>query len=106
MRAPRPPARPPRKPEDDRDTTITAAEDLARLSATPPHLARARALLATRPGPRLSRVTEGTEGTDLDSPVGLVKRHYQHRRVAALLAPVGNPHTLRAAVTSSSAVTA
>jgi hypothetical protein len=101
---------PPRKPKDDRNKTITVAEDLARLSANPPHLARACALLATLEQPTvvsappsacLSRVTEGTEGADLNSPVRLLERHYQHQRVAALLALAGNPHTPRAAITEA-----
>ncbi|MFJ8469619.1 hypothetical protein [Streptomyces swartbergensis] len=82
----------PRNPKDNRNKTITVAEDLARLSANPMHLAKACALLttldqptvvSTPPSPRLSRITEGT---DLDSPVRLLERNYQHRRVAALLA--------------------
>ncbi|MGW0647680.1 hypothetical protein ACWD4T_02555 [Streptomyces umbrinus] len=97
-----------RNPKDDhRNKTVTVTEDLARLSANPAHLAKACALLttveqptvvSTPPSPRLARITEGT---DLNTPVRLLERHYQHRRVAALLALAGNPHTPRTAVTET-----
>jgi hypothetical protein len=83
------------------------AEDLARLSANATHLAKACALLtsvdqptvvSSPPSPRLARVTEGT---DLLTPVRLLERNYQHRRVAALLALARNPHTPRTAVTET-----
>lgn len=99
---------PPRNPKDDFSTkSVTVAEDLARLSANSSHLARACALLATLeqptvvsapPSPGLARITEGT---DLLNPVRLLERNYQHRRVAALTALAGNPHTSRTAVTEA-----
>lgn len=99
---------PPRKPKDDlRQKAVTMAEDLAQLSANPTHLAKACAALttleqptvvSTPPDPRLARITEGT---DLLSPVRLLERNYQHRRVAALTALAGNPHTPRTAVTDT-----
>ncbi|MBC2907696.1 hypothetical protein [Streptomyces cupreus] len=99
---------PPRKPKDDpRQKTVMVAEDLALLSASPTHLAKACALLATLeqptvvstpPSPSLSRITEGT---DLLRPVRLLERNYQHRRVAALTALASNPHTPRTAVTET-----
>ncbi|WP_244320558.1 hypothetical protein [Streptomyces melanosporofaciens] len=99
---------PPRTPKNEhRNTITTVAEDLAQLSANPKHLAEACALLTTLeqptvvsapPSPRLSRITEGT---DLLSPVRLLERNSQHRRIAALLALAGNPHTPRTAVTET-----
>ncbi|MEU0929014.1 hypothetical protein [Streptomyces malaysiensis] len=99
---------PPRTPKNEhRNTITTVAEDLAQLSANPKHLAKACALLTTLeqptvvsapPSPRLSRITEGT---DLLSPVRLLERNSQHRRIAALLALAGNPHTPRTAVTET-----
>ncbi|MGW6275665.1 hypothetical protein [Streptomyces sp. NPDC055060] len=97
---------PPRN--DDREhRAVAITEDLALLSTNPAHLAKACALLATLeqpavvstpPGPRLARVTAGT---DLLSPVRLLEHHYQHRRAAALTALAGNPHTPRSAVTDT-----
>ncbi|MEU0110682.1 hypothetical protein ABZ313_35700 [Streptomyces sp. NPDC006251] len=90
-----------------RQTALTVAEDLARLSANPQHLARACAALTTLeqptvvsspPSPQMARVAEGT---DVLSPVRLLEWHSQHRRVAALLALAGNPHTPRTAVTEA-----
>jgi hypothetical protein len=99
---------PPRASTDDpQPRTLTVLEDLAQLSANPTHLAKACALIttleqptvvSTPPNPRLRRFSEGT---DLDSPVRLLERHYQHRRVAALLDLATNPHTPRTAVTET-----
>ncbi|UXY33232.1 hypothetical protein [Streptomyces sp. HUAS TT20] len=97
---------PPRN-DDRKHRAVAIAEDLALLSTSPAHLAKACALLATLeqpavvstpPSPRLSRVTDGT---DLLSPVRLLEHNYQHRRVAALTALAGNRHTPRAAVTDT-----
>lgn len=100
--------RPPRTTKDDpRRKTLTVIEDLAQLSANPAHLAKACTLLttleqptvvSTPPSPRLARLTEDT---DLDTPVRLLERHYQHRRVAVLLGLASNPHTPRTAVTEA-----
>ncbi|KUN58918.1 hypothetical protein AQJ46_42355 [Streptomyces canus] len=93
--------------DNARHTVLPVAEDLARLSVNATHLAKACALLtsvdqptvvSSPPSPRLARVTEGT---DLLTPVRLLERNYQHRRVAALLALAGNPHTPRTAVTDT-----
>ncbi|WP_331736536.1 hypothetical protein OG426_54745 (plasmid) [Streptomyces canus] len=99
---------PPRATKGDpRRKTLTVIEDLAQLSANPAHLAKACTLLttleqptvvSTPPSPRLARFTEGT---DLDNPVRLLERNYQHRRVAALLALAGNQRTPRTAVTEA-----
>ncbi|MCP9211523.1 hypothetical protein [Streptomyces cucumeris] len=99
---------PPRMSTNEfRGDIITVAQDLARLSANPKHLAKACALLtmleqpavvSAPPSPRLSRFTEGT---DLLSPVRLLESNFQHRRVAALLFLAGNPHTPRIAVTET-----
>ncbi|GAA1932523.1 hypothetical protein GCM10009837_67850 [Streptomyces durmitorensis] len=93
---------------DDREhRAVAIAEDLALLSTNPAHLAKACALLATLeqpavvstpPGPRLARITAGT---DLLSPVRLLEHHYQHRRVAALTELAANPHTPGTAVTDT-----
>ncbi|MGW1364944.1 hypothetical protein ACWCQP_47055 [Streptomyces chartreusis] len=99
---------PPRQSKDDvRNKSVAVVEDLAQLSSNPTHLAKACALLttlerptvvSTPPSPRLARITEGT---DLDSPIRLLERSYQHRRVAALRALAGNPQTPRTAVTET-----
>ncbi|MCC3655815.1 hypothetical protein LIX60_31020 [Streptomyces sp. S07_1.15] len=99
---------PPRATKDDpQPKTLTVIEDLAQLSANPAHLAKACTLLttleqptvvSTPPSPRFARITEGT---DLDTPVRLLERNYQHRRVATLLALASNPHTPRPAVTEA-----
>ncbi|WP_331726553.1 hypothetical protein [Streptomyces sp. NBC_00280] len=99
---------PPRVTKDDyRRTSLTVVEDLAQISANSTHLKRACALLtaleppavvSAPPSPRLARITEGT---DLNSPVRLLERNSQHRRVAALLVLAGNPHTPHTAVTET-----
>lgn len=97
---------PPRN-DDHKHRAIAIAEDLALLSINPAHLAKACALLSTLeqpavvstpPSPRLARITADT---DLLSPVRLLEHNYQHRRVAALTALSGNPHTPRTAVTDT-----
>ncbi|MFE0438895.1 hypothetical protein ACFW2K_28505 [Streptomyces nigra] len=97
---------PPRN-DDRKHRAVAIAEDLALLSTNPAHLAKACALLATLeqpavvstpPSPRLSRITAGT---DLLSPVRLLERNYQHRRIAALAALADNPNTPRTAVTDT-----
>lgn len=97
---------PPRN-DDHKHRGVAIAEDLALLSTNPTHLAKACALLATLeqpavvstpPSPRLSRITADT---DLLSPARLLEHNYQHRRVAALTALAGNPHTPPAAVTDT-----
>lgn len=81
------------------------AEDLALLSASPEHLARACAQLASldqpavvspAPSPAWRRVVD--DKTDHDRPASLLERHSEHRRVQALAALAANPHTPRAAV--------
>lgn len=97
----------PQRNDDRAYQAAAVAEDLALLSINPAHLAKACALLATLeqpavvatpPSPRLSRVTADT---DLLSPVRLLEHNHQHRRIAALTALAGNPHTPRTAVTDT-----
>ncbi|MCX4481688.1 hypothetical protein OOK44_35535 [Streptomyces cellulosae] len=97
----------PPRTDDRKHRAVAIAEDLALLSTNPTHLAKACALLATLeqpavvstpPSPRLTRITAGT---DLLSPVRLLEHNYQHRRIAALAALAGNPHTPRTAVTDT-----
>ncbi|MFI6695079.1 hypothetical protein ACIBLA_25650 [Streptomyces sp. NPDC050433] len=81
------------------------AEDLALLSASPEHLARACAQLASLDQPAVvspapSRVWTRVldDKTDHDRPASLLERHSEHRRVQALAALAANPHTPRATV--------
>ncbi|MFF2641709.1 hypothetical protein ACFVUB_17870 [Streptomyces niveus] len=81
------------------------AEDLALLSANPEHLARACAQLASLNQPAVvspapSRVWTPVfdDKTDHDRPASVLERHSEHRRVQALGALAGNPHTPRATV--------
>ncbi len=91
----------------DKYRPVDLAEDLALLSATPAHLAKACALLAcleqptvvaTPPNPRWAHISAAA---DPDSPVRLLEQHFQHHRVRALVALAGNPHTPRTAVTDA-----
>ncbi|MER8226440.1 hypothetical protein ABTZ58_39350 [Streptomyces sp. NPDC094143] len=97
---------PPRN-DDHRHRAVAIAEDLALLSTNPTHLAKACALLATLEQPAVVstppslRLSCITADTDLLSPVRLLEHNYQHRRVAALTALAGNPHTPPAAVTDT-----
>ncbi|MFE7514131.1 hypothetical protein ACFU8I_23325 [Streptomyces sp. NPDC057540] len=101
---------PPGKQHDTRDfesRLLSLAEDLALLSATPDHLARACAQLAAleqpavvspAPSRTLIRVI-GNLDPDHDRPARLLERHNEHRRVQALAVLAANPHTPRTAVT-------
>ncbi|MEV8547260.1 hypothetical protein [Streptomyces sp. NPDC051572] len=82
------------------------AEDLALLSNNPDHLAGAcaqlsrldqPAVVSPTPSRTLIRVLDNAD-PDHDSPVRLLERHSEHRRVQALTALAANPHTPRTAV--------
>ncbi|MFI8966931.1 hypothetical protein ACIGO8_33025 [Streptomyces sp. NPDC053493] len=103
---------PPAKQNGDRafaSRLLSLAEDLALLSASPDHLARACAELAgleqpavvsPAPSQTLIRVI-GTLDPDHDRPDRLLERNNEHRRVQALTALAANPHTPRTAVTDA-----
>ncbi len=88
---------------------LRLAEDLALLSANPGHLAGACAQLASMdepaivsptPSRTLIRIIDNID-PDHDRPARLLERHSEHRRVQALAALAGNPHTPHAAVTDT-----
>ncbi|MEU0896842.1 hypothetical protein [Streptomyces massasporeus] len=85
---------------------LRLAEDLALLSANPDHLAGACAQLARldqpavvspTPSRTLIRVMDNVD-PDHDRPAQLLERHYEHRRVQALVTLAANPHIPHAAV--------
>ncbi|MFD7896317.1 hypothetical protein [Streptomyces sp. NPDC059743] len=97
---------PPRNKKDGDRRQIDLAQDVALLSINPDHLAKACALLthlehpkvvSVPPSRRWSRVNDDID-RDLDTPVRLLERDYQHRRAEALVSLAGNPHTPRTAV--------
>ncbi|MFI1869961.1 hypothetical protein [Streptomyces jumonjinensis] len=97
----------PRKTKTDDHRQVDLAKDVALLSINPDHLAKACAMLTRLEEPKVVSVppirrwsrTGDDSGRDLDSPLRLLERNYQHRRAQALTALADNPHTPRAAVT-------
>lgn len=96
----------PRKKQDARHV-VRLAEDLALLSSNPEHLAKACNLLGRMEQPKVVSHPPSKRWSrpivdlvrDIETPIRLLERDWQHRRVEALTALANNAHTPRAAAT-------